>query len=234
MGTVFDETIITFHSVLSRKHLPDPSRTCVIWGTDELGKARPVLVPEKCDISNDLHFLCIVAEPLTNRLTSKSSNSEGVAFGRCQMGVQPRWAADGARQHFINHVWMSVRVPQSDPTGCDPKRRGKPYLMAEAAAPAAAGRAAAGGSSPAMHRRRFFPRGSRCTRLSPWKRQPPSSEAPGPPCVAPSTFPRLINDALPAAPAQPQRRAASQWGPGVPARHLPARKTKRRVPRTRR
>nr|KAF6355143.1 hypothetical protein mMyoMyo1_011342 [Myotis myotis] len=33
MATVFDESIITVHSVLSRKHLPDPNRTCVIWGT---------------------------------------------------------------------------------------------------------------------------------------------------------------------------------------------------------
>lgn len=39
--------------------------------------------PEECDISNGFHLHCITAMPLTNRLTSKSSSSEGEAVGRC-------------------------------------------------------------------------------------------------------------------------------------------------------
>lgn len=44
-----------------------------------LNKARFILVPEKADISNNLHFYTITDMPLTNRLTSKSCNSKGAA-----------------------------------------------------------------------------------------------------------------------------------------------------------
>lgn len=81
-------------------------------------------------------------------------------------------------------------------------------------------------------RRRFSQLGSQQTPLSSWKRLPVFSETPGPLSVAPSTFTLQINNALGAAGAQLQRRAASQWGPRIPSSHLPALKTKHSVPLT--
>lgn len=68
--------------------------------------------------------------------------------------MQPRSASDYARQHFINHGWISVHVPWSDHTRCNPSQKRMPYLVADtAAAGAAAETAAAGCNNPGSHGR---------------------------------------------------------------------------------
>ena len=67
-----------------------------------LGKARFIPVPDKADISDNLHFSSLTPMPLTNRLTSKNCNSKGAAVGRCRGPWVRTCLLRGTSEHGIS------------------------------------------------------------------------------------------------------------------------------------